>query len=176
MLLISAFNIPVWYLQEEKVDTNIEKTFLTLAMSLGFFMTAFGVISAPYIGKFYNNEEMVLPFQILSFIFIFHGYYLFPITQLRRELQFKTIGFINLWSGVTRVILVYILALLDFGYWSLVIGTLFVEFAKNYIFFICERFASWIWVGIRKLCKKCLNSEKRLQALKFYLFIIFYNG
>ena len=127
MLLVSVFNIPQWYIQEKHVDENADRTFLTWTLSLGSVMTVIGIFSAPYIANFYNNQDLVLPFQVLCSIFLIHGYYLLPLAQLRREMRFKPLAIINFWSGTSRVILVYILAVLDFGFWALVIGAIYVE-------------------------------------------------
>ena len=39
MFLITSFNMITWYVQEETVDENIEKTFLTLAICTGLLTT-----------------------------------------------------------------------------------------------------------------------------------------
>ena len=45
----------------------------------------------------------------------------------RRDLRFKEIALINFWSGISRVLIVFILALMGFGYWSLVVGMVYVK-------------------------------------------------
>ena len=137
LLLISVLDVPTWYVQADKVDKNIEKTVFTLIMLLGVFIAITGYFTAPFIGDFYGNQEVVLPLQVLSFMFIFNGFYMLPMAQLRRELKFKSIALMKLWVGISRVILVYLLALYDYGYWALVAGVCYNQIALTiWLFFL----------------------------------------
>ncbi len=122
LLMISVLSIPSWYIQAEKVDKNTEKTIFTFMFLTGSLIAAFGYFIAPFLGEFYGNDEIVLPIKILSLMFIFNAFHKLPMAQLEREFKFKAISLMKLWVGISRVILVYILAVCDFGYWALVIG------------------------------------------------------
>ncbi len=120
--LILSFNMAAWYIQTTEMDANIEKTIFTLSVSLGLFTSVLCFCIAPYVGDFYGNPDIVLPIRVLSINYAIWGISLLPGAQLKRELKFKTVGLINATVGVCQVILVYILAVLDFGFWAFVIG------------------------------------------------------
>ena len=105
-------------------DRHIEIAF-TLSMVLGAMMTAATCLLAPLSGPFFDEPRMPQILKVLSIIFVITSVGVVPEHLLRRHLQFKDLMVANTLSlaigyGLTAIVM----ALLGFGVWSLVWGTI----------------------------------------------------
>ncbi len=100
-------------------------TATTLTIILGLTIFTVFYFTAPYIAKFYNEERLIDILRALSVIFIVKGITAVSYSRLVREIDFKSILFIEFGSYLFGYSLVSIsLAVLGFGVWSLVLGRL----------------------------------------------------
>lgn len=134
LLMVTNFNMEPWFLHLESMNKEKEKSVFTLAFIFGSISSVFCFLIAPYVGQFYDNSDVVLAVQIMSINFIFYGLAMVPTSRLKRALEFKTISLVNTFVGITQVILVFILALNDFGLMSLVIGYTYKVVASTICF------------------------------------------
>ena len=74
------------------------------------------------ISIFFNILELQYVFWALSSIFIITSFSLIPECILKRNLQFKLFSKIELTKALTSSVITLSFALLDFKYWSFVIG------------------------------------------------------
>lgn len=81
-------------------------------------------LSANLIAHFFGDERLVLILQVLSLQFIFIAFTVIPESLLQRRLEFKHRALIDLGSAVASSVLTLVLAVYDFGVWSLVLGNL----------------------------------------------------
>lgn len=86
---------------------------------------------SPFIGRFYKELALnyLLPISLLDLIF--YGIGRLYDTVLQKELKFKVIVFRNIVCSLLSLILAIILALMDFGIYSLVLSTLFQTLSNN---------------------------------------------
>lgn len=85
-------------------------------------------LSAPFLSLYYAEPTLVPVFRLLSVNFIFMALYALPKALLFQEMNFRCISLIELSANVTSGILVLTLAILGFGVWALIWGTVLIHF------------------------------------------------
>ncbi len=125
MVLIASLNLGTWIVQTSSFGARERAAMYGLTSALGLLMTLAGLAIAPLVGQFFSNEQVVDPFRVLSLTFVLQASSAVPIAILRRDLDLKPIALLNLITGVSAGLLQLGLALLGFGYWSLVAGNVF---------------------------------------------------
>ena len=74
------------------------------------------------ISTFFNINELQNVFICLSTIFLASSIYMIPMIQLKRQLLFKEIVKIDIIKDIFNIGIALILALLGWGYWSIISG------------------------------------------------------
>lgn len=92
--------------------------YLNLVIGLVMFVTLF--FSSTYIADFYDNQQISILIQSLSFNFLINACSLVHYAKLNRELKFKTITQLNISSVFISGVIALIMAYSGFGIWSLV--------------------------------------------------------
>jgi len=80
--------------------------------------------AAPIISNFYDEPDLVLIARLLSINFPIYALRTVPLSLLRRHMQFKQLGIIELSAMITGGIAAVFLAYMGFGVWSLVFQAL----------------------------------------------------
>lgn len=97
-------------------------------------------ISAPLIGKFLNNQEVVGVIRALGIIFVISCFGRVPAAFLEKNMQFKKVSFIEVSTGIIFSTSAIIFAILGMGVWSLVIAYILKTINLNILTFI---FSKW---------------------------------
>jgi len=95
--------------------------------------------SAPVIARFYNNNNLILVIRILSFDFILSAFGLVAMALMQKELNFKKIAQINISSIIFSGTLAIIFALLNYGFWALVIQQLAMNFSRVVLLYVLSK-------------------------------------
>jgi PST family polysaccharide transporter len=110
-----------------------------LAITMGVLLILIFWSFAPFISKFFKNEQLIPLLRVLSFKFLFDSMSIIPIAIIRKEIDYKSLFWIMFSSLVIGQSLISILfAFLNFGVYSLVLGALlssFFMFLTSLIFF-----------------------------------------
>lgn len=77
---------------------------------------------SPVIADFYSDPRLVPILRVMSSIFIFLPFYILPRGLLLRSMNFKLKSTIDLIGGLFGAGITLLLALMDYGVWSLVLG------------------------------------------------------
>jgi O-antigen/teichoic acid export membrane protein len=105
---------------EEKIATLV----FWILLTFGFFWFFLIWIIAPFMAVYYKSPEVTQLLRVLGLIFIIQPFSDVPLSILLRNLKFKALFyrqlFPQIFSGITSIIL----ALMGYGAWALVIGTL----------------------------------------------------
>jgi O-antigen/teichoic acid export membrane protein len=128
--MLAALNLSTWIVQADRFGDSEKASMYSLTSIVGVGMAAVGVALGPLIGAFFENPEMVRPFQVVALTFAVRGTAVVPIASLQRALNFKPIALMNLVVGVSSGILQLGLAWLGYGYWALIAGIVYRELAS----------------------------------------------
>ncbi len=130
---------------------------------LGIIVTAIFVLTAPYIGSFYNEPRVATIIQILSLTFIINSFNQVQIAILSRNLNFKALTIREVIASSTSGIVAIIAAFQGFGVYALVVQTLLAAIIRTIL----------IW-GIsdwRPSFAFSMGEVKKLFSFSSYVFI-----
>ncbi len=121
----------------KKVISEIQLSSLYwLNIFSGTIITFIVYVIAPYVAIFYNEKEIIPLLQLLSFSFIINSIGNQYRILLRKELKFDLLAKIEVLSGVASFLCAIILAMNDFGAYSLIFSTLASTISANTILLI----------------------------------------
>ena len=107
---------------------------------LGIVMYLILALSAPLIGKFMNNQDVVGVIKALGLIFIFSCLGKVPSALMEKNMQFKKVSIIELSSIIIYSLAAIILAFFKMGIWSLVVAYILKTLNSNILFWV---FSKW---------------------------------
>ncbi|HYK11343.1 MAG TPA: oligosaccharide flippase family protein [Gemmatimonadales bacterium] len=96
----------------------------TVGGVVGIALCALTLLSAPYVASFFREGRVSGILMVLSLTFPLRGFQILPRGLLARELQFRTLAFMDGIESATVMTTTLIMAVLGAGYWSLVGGPL----------------------------------------------------
>ncbi len=100
----------------------------SLAVLLGAGSILLCWLAAVPLGKFYGEADLSLAVAVLSTSFVVTSLRNVPQSLLQKELRFKLLGFIEGTQALLQALGTAVLAILGYGYWSLIAGRLIGTF------------------------------------------------
>jgi len=112
------------------------KAMFNMCFYLGLILTALFLLSAYPLTLFYPEEGMKIfgPSIVLAFLFFLRTIGIVPSSILAKEHMFGTLGRIRFFSQLLSIVLMILLAYLDFSFWALIIPLIIVEIV-NYFWY-----------------------------------------
>jgi len=108
---------------KNKTDRHVD-TFFTINITISLILAIFFLVCADFIAGFFRTKELGAVIRVLSCIFIITSFYTVPLALLRRSLSYKLISKIEIIKRIGGIVCTLTLALLGFGYWALICGTI----------------------------------------------------
>jgi O-antigen/teichoic acid export membrane protein len=108
-------------------------------LSVIFGIAGFAVscaIAIP-VGHFFGSPRLPAVLVVMSLVFIISSFQSVPAAILQKELKFRKLSMIDASRGVIQAVGMIVLALLGFGYWTLVFGALLGAAAYTTQVLIC---------------------------------------
>lgn len=130
-------------LERQELDTAYWLSFI-IALSLYFALLSV----SGYIGRFFHEPELPGLLAFAGLIIVFSALKTVPLVIALRKLEYKEIAFANVIANLFSITTTLTMAHLDYGYWSLVAGTLVAEVVAKvvlmfrYRYFPARAFAS----------------------------------
>lgn len=106
--------------QKENVNEAQISNLFWINLGLGALSTVTGAILAPVVAWFFRDHRLVAITIFLSISFVVSGATVQHLALINRQMRFKVMAFIDVASGVTGLVVAVVMALMGFGYWSLV--------------------------------------------------------
>lgn len=113
--------------QKEEINQEHLSSFFVFNLLVQSILCLLLIIISPFIGKFFDNPIVSSVIFVISFDFIITAFSTIPFTIINREMRFKAAGIIRLIISVSNILLCIVLALLNYGVWSLVYGRLVAD-------------------------------------------------
>lgn len=124
---LTHFNISFWYVWKDDITEREEITVECAILMLSLIVFLLTLLSAPLFAKFFNQNELINDFRLLSFIFLTAGISKISLMKFEREINFKPTSILNVVMRLLQGGLTLTLAILGFGYKSLLYSLLFVR-------------------------------------------------
>lgn len=96
-------------------------------------------ISAPAIANFYALPLLTVVLRVLSLVLVINALRIVQVNQLRKNLKFKKIAFVDLFSSFTALIVTIYLAWRGFGVWALVVQQLLVSIITTLLYWLLSK-------------------------------------
>ncbi|HET8804245.1 MAG TPA: lipopolysaccharide biosynthesis protein [Aequorivita sp.] len=106
----------------QKKDADEEDFSSVFWINLGISLVIYWILffSAPFIAKFYEQPILIDLVRVLSLIFVINSFSLIQEARLTKAMKFKNLTIIKIPSTILGGMVGVVLALLDFGVWSLI--------------------------------------------------------
>jgi O-antigen/teichoic acid export membrane protein len=135
-MMFSDLGLGEAIIQRKSSNKNELSSVFWLALGFGIFLAILSFILS-YVTAWTFNEPRVVPLtKALGLVFILQGATNVPLNLLRKNLQFKFIGFIEFTSIIVSCICMLIIAHLGGGVWTLLGGSIVLSISKLILVFI----------------------------------------
>lgn len=118
--VVRSFGVGSYLIQEKELTFNRKCTAFTITLIIGVAFFIIIQLIAPAIASFYNDERMMTILSLLAFNFLIIPFNSITLAILRRDMKFGVLFWINIAAAIASTTAVLILAVLDFGFMSLV--------------------------------------------------------
>lgn len=127
LALLNEMGLGAAIVQRKDIDIQMLRPLfgLVLLVSALFYFILF--FSATLIADFYNDPRLVLLVKVLSLEFIINAFAVIPKSQLLRDMKFRQIAIVDFTSAISGSVITLVLALMGYGIWALVFGTLIIR-------------------------------------------------
>ena len=122
--LLATLSVSSWLIQEASLSRHDIHAASLFSSFLSALVAVFSFLLCPLVADFYDDPSLVTPFRLICLVFLLRGLSAVPDAYLRRELRFKELSVLQLVVVLSRGSLQLALAVLGYGFWSLVIGML----------------------------------------------------
>lgn len=127
---INELGLSAAIVQKKNITNEHLSTSFWVSLGLGIILFIATVIISPYIANFFKNELVGPVVSVLSIGFIFGACGVVHRSLLQKNIEFKKIAITEISSSIMSGTFSIILAVLGFGVWSLVFGTLLSNFIR----------------------------------------------
>ena len=133
-------------LVQEKNKTNEDySTVFYISFAIASIVIVILWLCAPYIGKYYNDDAIVLPLRVYSFSLLVHAGNAVLIAKMQREMRFKQMMWCNLTVSIISGTAGVAMAYAGLGIWALVN---YYFFSALLLFILLSLVTRWhpIWI------------------------------
>ena len=107
-------------IQRSDADERYFTTVFWVNVIMGIFLSALFFLIAPAISQFYNYPFLVPIARVLAILFFVNSLSVIPLTLFRRSLDFRRLATIEIFASVLGAAVAIVMAVADYGVWSLV--------------------------------------------------------
>lgn len=122
--LLTNFGLKEAIIQKKIYDARTLRSIFTFDLAVSSALTLAFFAAAGFIAAFFKTPEAKNVIRVMSLVFVITSFTGLPQVILRRDMNFKAVSLIDVTQSLLMYGLTYILALNQFGYWSLVYGQL----------------------------------------------------
>lgn len=137
-------------IQKKDADNLDFSTIFYSNLILSFCLIAILFFSAPYIAKFYKNNDLTLIVRVLSFSLVFFAINSIQKAYLSRYLLFKKLFFSSLGASIISGVVSIIMAINGYGVWALIVQNLLAQLATTLILFITVNWHPILYFSIQR--------------------------
>ena len=124
VLTINELGLSAAIIQKKNITDSHLSTSFWISFGLGIILCITTVIISPYIADFFKNELVGHVVSVLSIGFVLGSFSVVHSSLLQKSLEFKKLAVTEISAAIISGAVSVILALLGFGVWSLVCGSI----------------------------------------------------
>ncbi len=159
--IVGEFGFGAALIQRETITENHKSSIFWINVSTGLFLTLFfNILSAP-ISKFYGEPKLQILTSVISIVLFISTIQNVHISILKREMYFRKLGIIQLFSVLVSGFAAILLAYQGLGIWSLVFQTILGTLMSVIVVWITGK---WYpkWIFDKKSVRELLGFSSNL--------------
>lgn len=121
---INELGLSAAIIQKKNITDSHLSTSFWISFGLGIILCITTIIISPYIADFFKNELVGPVVSVLSIGFVLGSFSVIHSSLLQKNLEFKKLAITEISAAFISGLVSVILALLGFGVWSLVCGSI----------------------------------------------------
>lgn len=123
-------------MHKQQISKNEYSSLFWFNVMTGVFLTVLLMLSAPFIATYYQEDILIPVIQLLSFNVFFSSIGRQSKTIRHKQMNFKFMSIVDNIAAILALVLVIVLAMNDFGVYSLVYSTMFEIIVSNTIYLL----------------------------------------
>lgn len=154
LALLNELGLGAALIQKKDIDDLFRRQVLGLLLTSNCAFYLILSVSSPVIASFFNEQRLIPILRVSSIQFLMMIFSVIPQSLLVRSMDFKKLSIIDLASNITGSVITLILALIGYGVWSLVWGSLSISLVRTVGLTIASRFIcapSFSMKGLREV-------------------------
>lgn len=136
MQTVNELGLSAAIIQRKDINNTHLSTSFWISIIMGLILCAVTIIASPFIAVFFKKELIQPVISILSIGFILGSFGIVHRTLLVKKIDFKNVAIAEAGAAAFSGIVSVVLALLGFGVWSLVIGSLIGNLGSSVLLWI----------------------------------------
>lgn len=125
--------------KENEREVRDAAFWLSGIIGIGLYLIVY--ILAPFLGTFFQNEQLILPLQIGGIQVILMGFTNIALAWLLREFKFRSYAWVQFVSSFVMVVIALMMAIFGYGYWAYIGGITGGAIAR---LIVTVRYMDWI--------------------------------
>lgn len=120
--LFKDFGLSISLIQKQELKDDEVNVIYWFTIFIGLTITVLLIVLAYPISSFFDDNRLVNILMVVSSVFLIGSFSIVPNAILRRNMQFKKIMYIQIFSSFISAITAIYLAKEGYGYWALVVN------------------------------------------------------
>jgi O-antigen/teichoic acid export membrane protein len=138
--LFSELGLNAAVIQKKELNREDLSNIAWAVLSINLSLVVLSFLLAPLVAAFYNEPRVAEVIRVASLVFIFRSLGFAPSNMLVRELMWNRTSQAELAANASGAVATLLLAINDFGVWSLVYGNIVIEIVRT---LFCFLFYPW---------------------------------
>ncbi len=120
--MFSELGLGAAIIQRRVVEKDELSSIFWFGMGVAFILATFCFVAAPVTAAIFKDPRVIPLTQAVSVLFLLSGLQIVPLNLLKKELNFKNVGFIEMVTTVLSCIGMLVIAKMGGGVWALLGG------------------------------------------------------
>jgi teichuronic acid exporter len=145
--LFSEMGLGSALVQAHQLDDATARTASAAILLCNVVMALALVLLAPLAALWFDEPDLIDVMRVLTLELLVSSLAAVPQAQLERQLRFRQLSIASISAGVTGAVTTLMLALLGFGVWALVCGSLALAFVRTVVIIVFN--GRMVWPSLR---------------------------
>ena len=141
VMLANELGIIPAYIQHAAPSAHLTRQVLTIVLLSATSLYVLVFLAAPLVALFFGEPDLTLILRVIGLKLLLGAFGAVPIARLQRELNFRLVSLINVFSVACGSVSTLVLAYNGYGVWSLVFGNLVLVGVNSLSIVVATRFA-----------------------------------
>ncbi len=123
-------------IQKQNITEAHKSSVFWLTLAMGIFLALLMNGTAPWIGKFYNNDQVIPIARVVAIVFVISSLGAVHIALLTKAMDFKALSLADIVGSAIGGVIAIVLAFRGAGVWSLVWQWIITEVARVIVLWV----------------------------------------